>query len=162
MKNLGKLIEARRKQLGLSRGQLARRLNVTSQTVLNIEHDPNYNLGTKMLHRLGMALGVEFKVTMKEVSEMDARICMGNDEFILYIRKNHDCSISNKQLGRRIWEWLRDNAEGKKETPDQPCYWGADGLFVSENKLPKTAQQFTFRTDALPDLFRFLNVLGQE
>ncbi len=52
MNHIGELIEARRGQLGLSRLQLASRLGVSSQTVLNLERDPTYNLGTSLLHRL--------------------------------------------------------------------------------------------------------------
>ena len=44
---------------------------------------------------------------------MSKTIKMGNDEFILYCRK-HECakSLKNDQLGRMIWEWIRDNASG--------------------------------------------------
>ena len=156
----GKLIEQRRLQRGLSRGELAGRLKVTAQTVLNMERDHSYNLGVRMLQKLEMALGVEFAITMKEIEEMDERICMGNDEFILYIRKNHNCSISNDQLGRRIWVWIRDNAEGEQLATDQPSVWNVPDTETSAHALPRTAAQFKFRLDALPNLFRFLKRLG--
>ncbi len=38
---------------------------------------------------------------------MSTSIQMGNDEFILYIRKNHQkCATNNALLGKRIWEWI--------------------------------------------------------
>jgi hypothetical protein len=55
---------------------------------------------------------------------MKSTITMGNDEFILYIRKNsNECSIKNDRLGRLIWEWLRDKGAIKIEE-DKPCHWG--------------------------------------
>ena len=36
---------------------------------------------------------------------MKSKIRMGNDEFILYIRKqNVNCKTSNPVLGKKIWE----------------------------------------------------------
>jgi len=93
------------------------------------------------------------------------KVRMGNDEFILYIRKNFEhCPHSNDFLGRKIWEWLRDNpnAAASKVEPDRPCYWGDQGGFISENKLPKTATQFEFNAAILPDLIRFLGSMGGE
>jgi hypothetical protein len=43
---------------------------------------------------------------------MAARIQMGNDEFILYIRKTSiNCNLFNNDLGKKIWEWIlsKDN-----------------------------------------------------
>ena len=89
-------------------------------------------------------------------------IVMGNDEFILYIRKRYpNCSMSNDVLGRRIWEWIRGQ-DGRKEEEDMPCYWGDTGAFVSEDKLPKTATQFSFGNNILPRLYEFLNQLGTD
>lgn len=46
---------------------------------------------------------------------MGKSIKMGNDEFILYCRKQHKGDDkSTAQLGKLIWEWIRDNADGKK------------------------------------------------
>lgn len=86
------------------------------------------------------------------------RIQMGDDEFILYIRKRvQDCKISNAELGRRIWAWLAANAdaEAKQERQDQPCRWppGSD--------LPQTAAQFSFRRSILPSLYDYLDTLGK-
>lgn len=35
------------------------------------------------------------------------RIQMGNDEFILYIRKNSHTTKTNDVLGREIWNWIK-------------------------------------------------------
>ena len=157
MNLIGPVIESRRKLLGLTRQQLAERLGVSTQTVLNVERDPGYNLGTTLLKHLEEALGVEFTITMTEVREMSSRITMGNDEFILFIRKIFpQCQQTNAQLGKSIWIWIRDNASGTKTVDDQPCYWGDQTASVSDTQLPATATQFEFEISALPDLYRFL------
>lgn len=66
---------------------------------------------------------------------------MGNDEFILYIRKqNKKCNLTNNQLGRKSWEWLRDYANGKEVTKDMICLWGKDANNVGPYQLPSTAR----------------------
>jgi len=159
--DVGKLIEEVRSRRGISRGELALHLGVTVQTILNLERDPTYNLGTRIMRQLETALSGEFHITFTEGTNMNDRIRMGNDELILYLRKNHDSGLTNDQLGRRIWVWLRDNADGVKVVEDQPCRWGSVGAFIGERALPKTATQFEFRATAIPDLFRFLGQLGQ-
>jgi len=90
------------------------------------------------------------------------RIRMGNDEFILYVRKNHDCRLTNEPLGRQIWIWIRENANGRKTEEDQPCRWGDTGAHIGEYRLPKTATQFEFDAAALPDLYAFLEQVARE
>jgi transcriptional regulator with XRE-family HTH domain len=166
MNHVGELIESRRRQLGLSRQQLASRLGVASQTVLNLERDPTYNLGTSLLRRLEEALQVTFDVTMKEGRTMSSSIQMGNDEFILFIRKNHpDCVKSNDLLGKRIWEWIEKHdvtAEQVNDGKSVPCYWGDTGTHIGETKLPKTATQFRFERKLLPELYDVLDELGSD
>jgi transcriptional regulator with XRE-family HTH domain len=161
--DIGKLIEARRGQLGLSRLQLASRLGVSSQTVLNLERDPTYNLGSSLLRRLEGALNVTFNITMKE-EIMSTSIQMGNDEFILYIRKNYpNCATNNDQLGKRIWEWIRERdatagKAGKEEAV--PCIWGDTAANIGETKLPQKATQFHFERSLLPSLYDLLDSIG--
>src|SRR4051794_17176603 len=132
MNDVGKLIEEQRRRRGLSRGELAQRIGVSVQTVLNLERGPDYNLGTRLLRRIEAALGGEFRIEFME-GVMNERVTMGNDEFVLYIRKKKDnCPLTNDQLGRRIWIWIRDNADGEKLVEDQPARWGATGDFVGE------------------------------
>lgn len=93
------------------------------------------------------------------------KIKMGNDEFILYIRKRYPgCRKSNDKLGRRIWEWIKkQDLNSRKEEENKPCYWGDTGDFISENSgLPKTATQFSFDSKVLPELYKFLNELGEQ
>lgn len=90
------------------------------------------------------------------------RIQMGNDEFILYIRKNHDCRLTNEPLGRRIWIWIRDHANGRKTDKDQLCRWGSVGDHIGEHRLPKTATQFEFDATSVPDLYLFLDQIARE
>jgi len=91
-------------------------------------------------------------------------ITMGNDEFILYIRKNNQgCQIPNAQLGKTIWQWLEQNGQsGNDPLPqiverDLPCQWGDSPQITSELSLPKTATQFEFSVDKLPQLYTFLS-----
>ena len=164
MNDIGEMIESRRRHLGLSRLQLSSRLGVSSQTVLNLETDPAYNLGTSLLRRLEEALHVTFNITMKERRTMSTAVQMGNDEFILYIRKNHtNCATSNDRLGRLIWEWIERRDATAKQLNDgksMPCSWTDTGAHIGETKLPKTATQFEFERNLLPELYDHLDALG--
>ena len=163
MKPVGPLIERRRLLLGLSRAELGRRLGVSTQTVLNVERDPSYNLGTSLLRRLEDALHVTFDVVMKE-HPMSTSIQMGNDEFILYIRKSHPtCTTTNDQLGKRIWQWLRehDASAVKAGSGDaEACLWGDAGAHIGDTRLPQKATQFRFERELLPALYDLLDQLG--
>jgi len=88
-------------------------------------------------------------------------IKMGNDEFILYIRKNNKtCNTDNKVLGRRIWEWISDNdSNAKYIQEDMPCIWGDKTPNTKPEILPKTATQFEFNRNLLPKLYTFLDTL---
>lgn len=88
-----------------------------------------------------------------------------NDGFILYIRKRYpDCEKLNKILGRKIWKEIqKQDRDSKIVEKDRPCYWGKTGAFISEHsELPKTAAQFSFDIDILPELYEFLNELGEQ
>ena len=91
-------------------------------------------------------------------------IIMGNDEFILYIRKHYPlCRLSNLNLGKRIWERIRSiDPNANIVERDRECYWGDTGPFIAEDRLPKTATQFSFDSNILPQLFDFLVTLGTE
>jgi hypothetical protein len=88
-----------------------------------------------------------------------SNITMGNDEFILYIRKYYPtCNIKNKYIGRKIWEWIQNNdpnAELFKE--DRPCLWQSSTINISEDKLPKTAAEFVFDRKLLPALYSYID-----
>lgn len=91
---------------------------------------------------------------------------MGNDEFILYIRKQYsNCQINTKDLGRFIWEWiLEHDLNARQVEEDMPCLWetktGAKN--INEKKLPKTATQFEFKRSLLPELYGYLDELGSK
>jgi hypothetical protein len=89
---------------------------------------------------------------------------MGNDEFILYVRKHHpQCHLATHNLGRQIWEKIRVLDPGAREVRQgAPCYWGHTGNFVAQDKLPKTSTQFEFDGDILPELYVFLDALGTQ
>jgi hypothetical protein len=86
-------------------------------------------------------------------------IQMGNDEFILYIRKRRlGQGRTTAELGRRIWEWLRIRG-GRKVVDHEPCRWGDTPPAVAADDLPKTATQFEFDRALLPDLYSYLDTL---
>ncbi len=89
-------------------------------------------------------------------------ITMGNDEFILYIRKWHpSCRLTNDTLGRMIAIWFRDCGQPHQKVEDnRAAYWGSEGEFVNDHQLPVTAAQFEFNRVLLPELFAFLDELG--
>ena len=161
---IGPQIEALRKKRGLRRDELAGRLSVSIQTVYNFERRPDYDASLGLLRAMEEALGARIELSIKEVrvnSSADPTITMGNDEFILLIRKQYPkCSLDNAVIGKRIWEWLRDR-NGQKVAEDFPALWaGADEHLLDESGLPKTAAQFSFPLGLLPEIYAFLAHLG--
>ena len=85
-------------------------------------------------------------------------IRMGNDEFILYIRKQYECRENNKELGKKIWSIiLQLDLDARQVMEDEPCCWGDE----QPNGLPKTATQFEFNREILPALFTRLDEIGR-
>lgn len=89
-------------------------------------------------------------------------IQMGNDEFILYIRKWHiNCALSNDALGKLIWQRIRElDSEAVKIREDEPVHWEIESETVGPLLLPKTAAQFRFNRNILPALYVYLDELG--
>ncbi len=92
---------------------------------------------------------------------MQQTIKMGNDEFILHIRKNNSlCKTDNKVLGQKIWKWiLAKDSNAKEIKNDVPCLWGTNTPNTNPEILPKTATQFEFQRSLLPQLYSFLETL---
>lgn len=92
----------------------------------------------------------------------NSTINMGNDEFILYIRKKAtNCSISNDDLGKYIWLWLEKRGAVKSfKGKPQPCLWGKDADNRDKDMLPYNATQFSFQRDLLPELYTYLDELA--
>ncbi|WP_347145820.1 hypothetical protein [Parabacteroides goldsteinii] len=88
-----------------------------------------------------------------------SKINMGNDEFILYVRKQTKCKLKNDQLGKKIWLWLEKEAHGKQIGKRVGCEWGEEANNVNAEKLPYTATQFEFDRDKLPALYDYLDSL---
>lgn len=99
-------------------------------------------------------------------------ITMGSDEFILYIRKRHqNCQTTTQVLGRRIADFMKskgiydpDANEGEPLCKnEQRCYWMSteNEDFIRSISLPITANQYTFDRALLPELYDFLDELGQ-
>lgn len=94
----------------------------------------------------------------------NTKINMGNDEFILYIRKKAtNCSISNDDLGKQIWLWLEKRGAVKTFCgKPQACLWGKDAANRDKDMLPYTATQFSFDRNLLLDLYVHLDDLAQQ
>lgn len=96
-------------------------------------------------------------------SNMRDTIIMGNDEFILYIRKqNKSCSTSTKELGKKIWIWIESQDPTAKQVfEDMPCLWesSTNAKNIDPSILPKTATQFEFKRSLLPELYSYLDSL---
>lgn len=91
---------------------------------------------------------------------MNTKITMGNDEFILYIRKKETkCSIQNDRLGRMIWLKIKEFDINAEQDDEIDCLWGKDGNHIKELELPKTATQFIFDRKILPELYDYLDTL---
>lgn len=90
-------------------------------------------------------------------------IRIGNDELILYIRKNYKlCEKTNDRLGKMIWEWLKNEyPESEKVAEDQPCAWGDTPNITSPITLPKTAAQFRISREILPALYEQLEIIAE-
>lgn len=96
-------------------------------------------------------------------------IAMGNDEFILYIRKRHpECRLANDNLGQRIWSWILTHdpqatkvGTQREQDDGMLCMWGDRGTFIGPRQLPKTATQFRFQRALRPDLYTFLDAIAQ-
>jgi hypothetical protein len=88
---------------------------------------------------------------------------MGDDEWILYVRKRYpECPLENAEIGRRVWGWLQAHDPGaQEEATDQPCYWASTMPRAPGNlPLPQTATHVSFSADLLPALFAFLDKIG--
>lgn len=91
-------------------------------------------------------------------------IVLGNDEFLLYIRKQYrNCRTTNDTLGRQIWIWLRNVDSAARKVQEEPCYWSSAAAdFLDAQRLPRTATQFEFDRNVLPELYGYLDELGQQ
>ena len=97
---------------------------------------------------------------------MKKTITMGNDEFILYIRKNYNCTLTNDRIGKLVWKWILNNSKGINKTNDiernVPCLWQNSRVRKTFGfRLPRTASQMTFNRNILPKLYSFLDELGE-
>ncbi|OAV64861.1 hypothetical protein Barb6XT_02643 [Bacteroidales bacterium Barb6XT] len=86
----------------------------------------------------------------QEANVSKKTIQMGNDEFILYIRKRYkSCCLKNPDLGDRIWRWIEKHAQGEiLGNKSEECFWRKQADNIGEILLPYTATQFEFRSNA--------------
>nr|WP_319401822.1 hypothetical protein [uncultured Carboxylicivirga sp.] len=101
----------------------------------------------------------DLKLQQDKPRGTNTKIQMGNDEFILYIRKKYpNCNLKNDFIGKQIWIWLKNNDAVKIEK-NKPCVWGEEAQNINEEMLPKTATQFEFRRSILPELYIYIDDL---
>lgn len=98
---------------------------------------------------------------------MKNTITMGNDEFILYIRKNYNCSLTNDRIGKMAWKWILENSKGISKEKDiirgVPCLWQVSKMRKTYGmRLPRAASQITFNRKLLPKLYSFLDEIGEK
>jgi len=87
---------------------------------------------------------------------------MGDDEFILYIRKHHpNCNQYSNILARQISEWFKEYGISPYEK-NVKSKWDIIGENIDPQILPKTAALFEFDKNLLPDLFEKLDELGRK
>ena len=85
---------------------------------------------------------------------------MGNDDLILYVRKQHrGCTIGNLQLGKSIWARIQQDG-GRKVSDSQASLW-SDTPQGRSSGLLLVSTQFEFRRSMLPELFTYLDSLGR-
>ncbi len=135
---------------------------------MKTEHEETAKLNTNCKLRLGVASwddgsgkAKSIKFTWFDKNGKAKMIKMGDDEFILYIRKNgFGLNRDNPELGRKIWDWLSKMTPTVRQTKKgQDCLWGDTGSFIDAGKLPKNATQFEFDEAILPELYNFLGTL---
>lgn len=95
-------------------------------------------------------------------------IRLGNDDFILFIRKNQrkggKASITrNNQLGSEIWQFIRDTKIGIKADNGEsvPCKWNPIQCNDEGFGLPKNATQFDINISKIKELFDKLYEISQ-
>lgn len=91
------------------------------------------------------------------------KIKMGNDEFILYIRKRTtSCKYNNDELEDLIWKWIstKDKNAKKKPVTPQKSLWSVSEN-VNEFMLPESSYQFEFKKSLLLDLYTYLDCLAK-
>jgi hypothetical protein len=86
-------------------------------------------------------------------------IVIGNDEFILYVRKhNQACKLDNETLGKQICEKIKSlDPNAKIVEENKASYWDLHGVSVAKDKLPATSAQMEFDREILPKLYDFLD-----
>jgi len=86
-------------------------------------------------------------------------LIMGNDEFILHIRKKSNRSkYDNDYLGKIIWENIKTlDPDAVIIEKDQKCFWGSEGENINARMLPKTATQFKFNMAILVRIYEFID-----
>jgi DNA-binding XRE family transcriptional regulator len=145
-------------------------VGVTAQTIVNLERRPDYNASLNLLRKVAAALSLEMSIhfTPKKEQTMSKTrqpIIMGNDEFILYIRKQHpDNQRNNQNLAKKVWRWLqRHDEHATKHTPRSiPCIWGDTAQNRGNQHLPTSATQFEFDRNLLPALYTMLDNISYQ
>lgn len=92
-----------------------------------------------------------------------AKIKIGADELILWLRKNEKATMipndESQGLGRKIYELIVNKLGGKKVKEDNPSHWAnsIDDKNVDKFDLPKTSAQYELESSQLESLFLELN-----
>ncbi len=90
-----------------------------------------------------------------EAKMIAGNILIGSDELILWIRKNfYNINITNDKLGKKIHEIIEVVCQGCLIEEDKQCIWAtSDKETVNENRLPKTAAQYSVSLSHIQEVY---------
>jgi hypothetical protein len=92
-----------------------------------------------------------------------AKIKIGADELILWLRKNDKAiDIPNDEisgLGRKLYDYIVGNLNGKKVEENKPSFWAntTGDKNIDKFCLPKKSAQYEIESSQLATLFIELN-----
>ncbi len=90
-------------------------------------------------------------------------IIIGADELILWLRKNGKAekvpNAGNDGLGRRIYELIVHQCNGRKVKDSDEVYWPIDDTHshIGDYQLPRTSAQYEVSVSQIGHIFEELN-----
>jgi len=97
------------------------------------------------IEKCGRKMSILWQNACCEAKMIVENILIGSDELILWIRKNfNNIKITNDKIGKKIHDIIVVDFKGIQIEEDKQCIWStSDKETVNENRLPKTAAQYS-------------------
>ncbi|MDQ2890793.1 MAG: helix-turn-helix domain-containing protein [Gemmatimonadota bacterium] len=173
---IGRDLERLRKLRGLRREDVAAQLSLSPSTIRNIEHDERYNVSLDLLRQVAEVLGATVRVSLETPDQRDAEDTTGaepvvasvpvdrrivtNERFIRLVRERYpDCSLTNSQIGRRMWQFAQSRGavlmKGRKQLRPTPA------PSTATYRVPTTSAEYSIREPDIAALDRFADRLGR-